>query len=532
MSSLIVNFIERDPFIVQFTGNGQNGVGVPVGGTAGQVLTKIDGTNFNTQWSDPLTVGFGEVVFGDPNTGLATSNPNFIFVPDVGGNPSRGYAQIYGAQVGNLAGSIFFRGDQLKGNTYLEIEAQTQYIGFYTNGGNERAIVDSSGVWKIYGGTVATDSAIRVDFSGVKVGPRSTMGTANSYQFEVQHSNGNSLFYLVQSGAELNQFLINSASGLGSRVTIFNSELTDRLNTFGVGLARSWGLHNAVSQIRQVMDFDGGYVGDIYYSARNHFFSGKVTLNTPDTAGKTVVQGWVGLSDSYPTIYFLPTATTPSISNYTIASDLVNTYFNAPSIYGPLGTFKFSFSGAKAFEFESSGTIYGDTTVPYLKLKDGDGSYIGYNVGGNNSHVWFGNNIARITSGRTQLASGSVATDYSVSLDTVGLRIGAFSNILTANNYPFEVDGLFRVNQIAGGAGITLGNPAYGHSLTINFSGFDSVYQQSYGNTIFKSDSFTGGLGSITLKQSGVINLTGVPTSAAGLSAGDVWNDLGTLKIV
>jgi hypothetical protein len=27
---------------------------VPVGGTTGQVLSKIDGTNYNTQWSDPV----------------------------------------------------------------------------------------------------------------------------------------------------------------------------------------------------------------------------------------------------------------------------------------------------------------------------------------------------------------------------------------------------------------------------------------------------------------------------------------------
>jgi hypothetical protein len=29
---------------------GPAGPGVPVGGTAGQVLAKIDGTNYNTQW--------------------------------------------------------------------------------------------------------------------------------------------------------------------------------------------------------------------------------------------------------------------------------------------------------------------------------------------------------------------------------------------------------------------------------------------------------------------------------------------------
>jgi len=30
--------------------NGTNGVGVPAGGTTGQILSKIDGTDYNTQW--------------------------------------------------------------------------------------------------------------------------------------------------------------------------------------------------------------------------------------------------------------------------------------------------------------------------------------------------------------------------------------------------------------------------------------------------------------------------------------------------
>lgn len=32
--------------------DGADGVGVPAGGTTGQVLTKVDGTDYNTQWSD------------------------------------------------------------------------------------------------------------------------------------------------------------------------------------------------------------------------------------------------------------------------------------------------------------------------------------------------------------------------------------------------------------------------------------------------------------------------------------------------
>lgn len=35
---------------------GDPGEGVPVGGSAGQVLSKIDGTNFNTEWVTPDTV--------------------------------------------------------------------------------------------------------------------------------------------------------------------------------------------------------------------------------------------------------------------------------------------------------------------------------------------------------------------------------------------------------------------------------------------------------------------------------------------
>lgn len=37
--------------------NGTNGQGVPTGGTAGQVLTKVDGTDYNTKWSTPQSGG-------------------------------------------------------------------------------------------------------------------------------------------------------------------------------------------------------------------------------------------------------------------------------------------------------------------------------------------------------------------------------------------------------------------------------------------------------------------------------------------
>ena len=42
--------------------NGANGQGVPTGGTANQVLAKIDGTNYNTQWVTPSAGGSGASV--------------------------------------------------------------------------------------------------------------------------------------------------------------------------------------------------------------------------------------------------------------------------------------------------------------------------------------------------------------------------------------------------------------------------------------------------------------------------------------
>ncbi len=41
--------------------SGADGVGIPTGGTAGQVLSKIDGTNYNTQWSSASGTTWGAI---------------------------------------------------------------------------------------------------------------------------------------------------------------------------------------------------------------------------------------------------------------------------------------------------------------------------------------------------------------------------------------------------------------------------------------------------------------------------------------
>lgn len=54
---------------------GANGAGVPVGGTSGQVLSKVDGTDYNTQWISPSGGGaifssHGNISIGAPMTNV------------------------------------------------------------------------------------------------------------------------------------------------------------------------------------------------------------------------------------------------------------------------------------------------------------------------------------------------------------------------------------------------------------------------------------------------------------------------------
>lgn len=43
---------------------GPAGPGVPIGGTTGQVLAKIDSTNYNTQWVTPPSSTVAALIFG------------------------------------------------------------------------------------------------------------------------------------------------------------------------------------------------------------------------------------------------------------------------------------------------------------------------------------------------------------------------------------------------------------------------------------------------------------------------------------
>lgn len=61
--------------------NGANGQGVPTGGTAGQVLSKIDGTNFNTAWVAPSGGNEDIVLWGDALVSATGDYVDFLNIP-------------------------------------------------------------------------------------------------------------------------------------------------------------------------------------------------------------------------------------------------------------------------------------------------------------------------------------------------------------------------------------------------------------------------------------------------------------------
>lgn len=79
--------------------NGTNGVGVPTGGTAGQVLAKVDYNNYNTTWVNNAAIstsGAYSLLVGAPLPYTATSITEFIDVNTTGTYaPSNGQALLW-----------------------------------------------------------------------------------------------------------------------------------------------------------------------------------------------------------------------------------------------------------------------------------------------------------------------------------------------------------------------------------------------------------------------------------------------------
>ena len=102
--SSFLNQISTDLLAVGFRGNtgntGNNGVGVIAGGTANQVLAKIDSANYNTKWltlSAVSTSGLYSSLTGTPAAYTATSINALLDVDTATVAPTNGQALVWSA---------------------------------------------------------------------------------------------------------------------------------------------------------------------------------------------------------------------------------------------------------------------------------------------------------------------------------------------------------------------------------------------------------------------------------------------------
>jgi hypothetical protein len=198
-------------------------------------------------------------------------------------------------------------------------------------------------------------------------------------------------------------------------------------------------------------------------------------------------------------------------------------------------------------------------------------------ISGNDTYIYNGTAgdisiLNDFATGRIKFAAGGASTAQMTLFSTGNLGI----NTTTDAGFRLDVNGTARVqdtltvvkNQNLGtslnitnttsnflaGAVLTLTSDASsGNAQLGKYSTTTTAYKTLSPKDVWIYNSSTGGDISIlndfatgqikfaaggastahmTIKSNGRINMSALPTSAAGLSAGDIWNDAGTLKIV
>lgn len=174
-------------------------------------------------------------------------------------------------------------------------------------------------------------------------------------------------------------------------------------------------------------------------------------------------------------------------------------------------------------------------------------------AGGANPTLSF---IVRSTTAMSILQSGNVnigstTTDAGFRLDVNGTaRVQDSTTIIRAQNAATSLNiqnstngagAETRINLQPNSGTFSVGKTSTGTAVYKIIGANTSYLSNTTGDIAFLNDASTGRIlmaaggastAQMTLKASGVLNLSSVPTSSAGLSAGDIWNDGGTLKIV
>jgi hypothetical protein len=127
--------------------DGSNGVGVPTGGSAGQILRKIDGVDYNTEWGDQSS-GFSRSVSEvSTNTSAgATASTDYVYLasntititlPTAVGNSNRYTIKNVGAGVITIATTS---GQTIDGAANAQIHFTNNSVDLISTGSNWKII--------------------------------------------------------------------------------------------------------------------------------------------------------------------------------------------------------------------------------------------------------------------------------------------------------------------------------------------------------------------------------------------------------
>lgn len=178
-------------------------IGVPVGGGTGQILNKVDGSNFSAQWSNITQ-------FVAVGTGLATSGSATSIVA--------AFARQSALSVLGVAGNATLEPAAITGTTsqFLGVNAAGTALAFQTMTGDASLSGPTLTIAKIAGVSVGTPTGTgNVVFSNsptlagtLTAGPAARFGTVTGQQQNAAYQFG----FNGQSGAAL-EFVDNSTTG-------------------------------------------------------------------------------------------------------------------------------------------------------------------------------------------------------------------------------------------------------------------------------------------------------------------------------